>query len=250
MQDHLYQYTLRLADNALILGQRLGELCGHGPVLEQDIAMTNIALDLIGQSRMLYQYASDQKNDHSTEDDLAFLRKENAYKNFLLVEQPNGDFAHIVARQFYFDTHNYLNYQSLCHSKDKTLAAIAEKSLKEVTYHLRYSSEWVLRLGDGTQESHQRMQQAVDDLWSFTGEMFMMNETDSILLDAGISVDLPALKKSWLIKITHVLTEACLEVPAGNWMQKGGKEGFHTEYMGYILADLQYMQRTYPGQKW
>ena len=266
-------YTLRLADEALIIGHRLGEWCGHGPVLEQDIALTNTALDHLGRARSLYQYAAEQFNalpaeqrrtyftstalqnivangENIDEDDLAFLRDGWDFKNILLVEQPNGDWAYTIARSFFYDVFNCLFFTELEKSKDQTLSSVAEKSLKEVTYHLRWSSEWVIRLGDGTDESHLRMQQAVNELWMYTGEMFVMNETDQAMLQQGTGPDLGGLKQPWLERVESVFEEATLVLPTATWMQQGGKDGRHTEHLGYILSELQFMQRAYPGMEW
>lgn len=243
-------YLIRLGDNALILSQRLGEWCGHGPVLEQDMALTNIALDLLGQTRMLYTRASELEGKGRTDDDIAFLRDAHAFRNVLLVEQPNEDWAYTIARQFYFDVYNFYNYQALLNSRDEQLVAIAEKAIKEVTYHLRFSSEWMLRLGDGTETSHKKIQQAVDDLWMFTGELTEPNETDRLVAAAGIGPDLDAIRTQWNAKVHEVLNEATLTQPAGDWMQSGGKDGRHSEHLGYILADMQFLQRTYPGNQW
>jgi len=241
----LIDYTLHLADNALMLGQRNSEWCGHGPVLEQDIAITNISLDLIGQARSLYQYVAQLKADGSTEDSLAYLRTEREFKNCLLVEQPNGDWAQTMLRQFLFSSYQFYLYQYLQSSTDKTIAAIAEKSLKEVSYHLRWSSEWVIRLGDGTEESHKRMMAAIEELWRYTGELFIPApyETES-------GIDLASLRTEWDKKVKAVMEEATLPVPEKVFMQTGGKTGAHTEQLGFILSDLQYMQRTYPGCEW
>jgi len=247
---NLFNYILQQADNTLILGQRLSEWCGHGPVLEQDIALTNIALDLIGQARSLYQYATEIEGKGRTEDDLAFLRDVWDFKNIQLVEQENGHFGTTLVRQFFFDVFNFYFYRALQNSKDETLAAIAVKSLKEVTYHLRYSSEWVIRLGDGTEESHQKVQDAVHDLWMFTGELFVPSEADHAMLKAGIGVDLEKIKPLWVERVTAVFREATLQKPEDGWMQQGGKEGKHTEHLGFILADMQFLQRAYPGAKW
>ncbi len=249
-QEGLFEYTLHLADNALVLGHRISEWCGHGPILEQDMALTNIALDLVGESRSLYQYATQIENKGHTEDDLAYLREIYDYKNFLLLEQPNGDFAKTIARQFLYDVHNYYFYQELSDSKDEQLAAIAAKSLKEITYHLRYSSEWVLRLGDGTEESHQKIQQAVDELWVFTGELHEADDIDDQMLAAGVGVDLRLVKEKWESKVGEILKEATLKRPEDAWMHKGGKQGRHTEYLGHLLSELQYLQRMHPGAKW
>lgn len=246
-----FDYVLHLGDNALILAQRLGEWCGHGPVLEQDIAMTNIALDLLGQTRMLFAYAAELEGRGRSEDDLAFFRDVHQFRNVMLVEQPNQDWAFTIARQFFFDCYNFYNYEALLGSNDARIAAIAEKALKEVTYHLRFSSEWMLRLGDGTPLSHQKIQAAVDELWPFTGELTTPNATDREAAEAGIGPDLLKIKPLWEKKVALVLAEATLRQPASStWMQSGGKDGRHTEHLGFILAEMQHLQRTYPGQKW
>ncbi len=257
-------YTLHLADNALIIAQRNAEYCGHGPILEQDIAITNIALDLIGQSRNFYQYAAQLINEikiaggskapsplgegvggEATEDSLAYLRTEREFKNCLLVELPNGDWGQTILRQFFFSAYQFLLYQKLQNNSDAQLAAIAAKALKEVTYHLRWSSEWVIRLGDGTTESHSRMIKAIDELWRYTGELFMPADYES-----ASGVDVSLLKDDWMKKITEVFEEATLPIPEKTFMQSGGKQGIHTEHLGYILTELQYLQRTYPGAEW
>jgi len=245
MNNSLINYTLHLADNALILAQRNSEWCGHGPILEQDIAITNISLDLIGQSRNFYQYAATMIGNDATEDSLAYLRKEREFKNCLLVEQPNGDWGQTILRQFFFSTYQFLLYQKLQDGKDEQLAAIAAKALKEVTYHLRWSSEWVIRLGDGTDESRNRMLKAIDELWRYTGELFVAAGYED---NAGI--DIASLKDEWHKKTNEVFAEATLPVPEKTFMQTGGKEGVHTEHLGYILAELQYIQRTYPNTEW
>lgn len=250
MQDALFDYTLRLGDSALILGHRLSEWCGHGPILEVDMALTNIALDLVGQARTLLAYAGEIEGKGRSEDDLAYHRDGYDFRNFLLVEQPNGDFATTIARQFFYDVYNYYFHVELVKSKDERLAAVAEKSLKEVTYHLRYSSEWVIRLGDGTEESHQRMQTAVNDLWTYTGELTTMNATDKALVGSGIAVDLEKIQPAYAQKVSEILTQATLQKPVDEWMQRGGKEGQHSEYLGYILAEMQFLPRAYPTAKW
>ncbi len=257
MTTDIINYTLHLADNALILGHRNSEWCGYGPVLEQDIAITNISLDLIGQARNFYQYAAKQINqltnnshDPVTEDTLAYLRDVREFKNCLLVEQANGDWAKTILRQFLFSTYQYYFYQRLKKSKDEQLAAIAEKSLTEVTYHLRWSSEWVIRLGDGTGESHRRMLKAMDELWMYTGELFMNAKYEPRIIKKEITVDLDLIKPEWEEKVKEILAEATLSYPDKVFMQKGGKEGNHTENLGYILAELQFMQRAYPGSEW
>lgn len=246
----LIDYTLHLADNALIIGHRNSEWCGHGPVLEQDIAISNIALDLIGQARNFYQYAAQLTGNGATEDSLAYLRDAIDYKNCLLAELPNGDWGQTVLRQFFFSTYQYFLYQSLQKSIDQQLAAIAEKALKEVTYHLRWSSEWVIRLGDGTDESKKRILQSIDELWSYTGEMFQPAGYETLAVNDGFGVDLAPTKINWDEKIRSVLTEATLPIPTNVWMQSGGKEGKHTEHLGFILAEMQFLQRAYPGSEW
>jgi len=246
----LIQYIYGIADNALILGQRLSELCGHGVNLETDIALTNISLDLFGQTRSYYQYAAQLLGDNTTEDDLAFLRMERQYKNVLLVEQPNTNFAYTIARQFLFDQFHLLLLEKLQESKDDTLNAIAKKSIKEISYHLRFSSDWMKRLGDGTSVSKEKVQKAVDALWKYTNELFYMTSTDKKAVEEGIGVDVALLKTIYYQKIETVLEEATLTIPEGKYFQKGGKKGIHTEHMGYLLADMQYMQRAYPNMKW
>ncbi len=250
MKENLYKYILGIADNSLILGQRLGELCGHGPNLETDIACTNISLDLFGQVRSYYQYAAKIKGENATEDDIAFLRKEREYLNVLLVEQPNTDFAYTITRQFLFDVYHFLFLTELQKSHDMTLAAIAKKSIKEVSYHRRFSSDWMKRLGDGTEESKQRIQDALDALWTYTDELFHQTEADKIIVSENIGVDVTTLKQLYYTEVETILSEATLEVPESKWFQKGGKDGIHTEHMGYLLSDLQYMQRTYPNMEW
>ena len=247
----MLQYVLHLADTNLVLAQRLCEWCGHGPVLEQDIAMSNIGLDLLGQTRSLYQYAAELQGEGRTEDDLAFLRNERQFSNLLLAEQLNGDFGCTVVRQFFYEAYHYYLLQQLEQGKDQQLAAIAEKSLKEVTYHLKWTAEWVIRLGDGTEESHRRVQQAVNDLWMFTGEMFIPTAEEQQLAEAGMIPDLATLKAPWLAKVSEILALATLSMPDSNaWMQQGGKKGVHTEHLGYLLAEMQSMQRQYPGMTW
>lgn len=247
---YLIDYTLHLADTALVLGHRISEWSGHGPVLEQDIAMSNIALDLIGQARFFYQYAATLDNTGKTEDDFAYLRDIRMYKNLLLVEVPNTDFAYTIARQFYFSHFSFLFYEQLIHSKDLQLSAIAEKSLKEVSYHLKWTNDWVLRLGDGTEESKTRIQNAIDELYRYTDEMFTPVEFELNLIPENTAVDVISLKNNWLEKIKIVLDEATLIAPTQGWMQFGGKIGNHTEDMGFLLAELQYMQRAYPNCEW
>ncbi len=248
--QNLINYTLHLADSSLILGQRNAEWCGHGPVLEQDIAITNISLDLIGQARNFYQYAATLIGNDATEDTLAYLRNDQEFKNCLLVEQPKGDWAQTILRQFFFSQFQHLLFQQLQNSRDEQLAAIAEKSLKEVTYHLRWSSEWVIRLGDGTEESHKRMLKAIDELWKYTGEFFEAVSYELQAVSNGTGVDVSKIKAEWMNKVKEVFSEATLTVPVIDLMKPGGKEGKHTEHLSHILTELQYMQRTYPGSDW
>jgi ring-1,2-phenylacetyl-CoA epoxidase subunit PaaC len=238
-------FSLYWADTLLILSQRNAEWCGHGPVLEQDIALTNISLDLLGQSRTFYQYAASLIGNDTTEDSLAYLRKEREFKNLLLAEQPNGDWAQTVLRQFFFSQFQQLFFPVLQNGKDKQLAAIAEKSVKETAYHVRWSSEWVIRLGDGTEESQKRILHALTELWRYTGEMFMPAD-----FEKASGYDITLVKDKWVEKITAVFTEAGLSLPEKTFMQSGGKTGKHTEHLDYILTELQYLQRTYPGATW
>ena len=248
--EKLYKYILGIADNSLILGQRLGELCGHGPSLETDIACTNIALDLLGQVRSYYQYAAKIAGDGRIEDDIAMLRKERDYVNVLLVEQPNTDFAYTMARQFLFDVYHFLFLEGLQKSRDITLSAIANKAIKEVSYHKRFSSDWIKRLGDGTEESHQKMQQAINDLWVYTDELFHQTNIDIEMVAQGIGVDAPAFKEAYYNRVRDILEQATITIPESKYFQKGGKQGIHTEHMGYLLAELQYMQQAYPDMEW
>lgn len=250
MNTNLIQYILGVADNSLILGQRLGELCGHGPSIETDIALTNISLDLLGQVRSYYQYVAKLQGGDATEDTVAFLRLEREYKNVLLVEQPNTDFGYSIARQFLFDVFHLALLEELQSSKDEMLAAIAQKSIKEVLYHTRFSSDWIRRLGDGTEESHDRIQAAINDLWIFTDELFHQTEADISMVSEGVGVNVTLLKANYYQKISAVLEEATLQIPQVEYFQKGGKLGIHSEHMGYILTELQYMQRTYPNMTW
>jgi ring-1,2-phenylacetyl-CoA epoxidase subunit PaaC len=244
------EYALQLADNALVLGHRNSEWTGHGPILEQDIALSNIALDLIGQARYLYQHAARLIGGEATEDKLAYGRDGWDFRNCLLVEQENGDWGKTIMRQFLFSTWQYYFYERLQDSRDRELAAIGEKSLKEVTYHLRWSSEWVIRLGDGTDESHDRMQRALDELWKFTGELWAPAPYEVGLINSGVAVDPAQLGPLWRERVEEVFAEAQLSIPDAAWMQMGGKEGRHTEHLGYVLAEMQFLQRAYPNCEW
>ncbi|MEZ4851472.1 MAG: 1,2-phenylacetyl-CoA epoxidase subunit PaaC [Bacteroidia bacterium] len=250
MKDNIYQYLLMLGDNSMILGHRLSELCGHGPELETDIALTNISLDLFGQVRHYFQYAAKLKGEGSTEDSVAFLRYPHEYKNTLLVEQPNTDFAYVIARQFLFDAYHLPLLEQLVHSQDKHISAIANKSTREVKYHLRFSSEWVKRLGDGTEESHRRMQAAIDYLWPYAGELFEETELEAEMKENEIGADLAVVKQSWSETIAITLHDATIQMPENAFIQSGGKKGIHSEHLGFILADLQFMQRAYPNMTW
>jgi ring-1,2-phenylacetyl-CoA epoxidase subunit PaaC len=250
MPDHLYTYTLHLADTALILGHRNSEWCGHGPILEQDIAITNISLDLIGQARNFFQYAADLSGNGATEDSLAYLRDARSYLNLLIAEQPNGDWGKTILRQFLVSNFHSLLYDKLRDSRDTQIAAIAAKALKEVQYHLKWSSEWVIRLGDGTDESHGRMLVAIDELWTYAGEMFIPTPYEQWASENEIAPPLSSLRQPWMNRVLEVFDEGKLPVPSAGFVQSGGKQGIHTEYLGYILAEMQYLQRTYPGAKW
>lgn len=249
-KDATYYYTLRLGDNALILGHRLSELCSKGPILEEDLALTNIALDLIGRAQALLKYASELEGKGRTEDDIAYRRAENNYYNHLLTEQPNGDFAHTIARQLFVSVFEYLFYTELEKSRDERLAAIASKAVKEIRYHRQHAIDWTLRLGDGTEESHQRMQKAVNDLWMYTGELFEMDEVDAHLMRDGVAIDMIPLKMQWQNDIKVVLSKATLMYPDDLYMQTGSRKGIHTEHLGHILSEMQYLQRAYPDATW
>lgn len=254
-QNSHIDYILHLADTALILSHRNSEWCGHGPILEQDIAITNISLDLLGQSRYFYQHAAgliNQKNNNTgaNEDSLAYLRGERDFKNMLMAELPIGDWGHTVLRQFLISSFHRLLYEKLKTSRDEQIAAIASKSLKEVIYHEKWSREWVIRLGDGTTESHERMIRAIDSIWPYTGEFFMAADYEKEAASKNICPDPAGLQQAWNDNITEVFEEAGLPVPENIFMQPGGKNGVHTENLGYILTDLQYLQRSYPGLEW
>jgi ring-1,2-phenylacetyl-CoA epoxidase subunit PaaC len=250
----LFDYLLRLADSDLILAQHLGEWIGHGPVLEEDIALTNVGLDLLGQARLWFGYAGEVEARFASrgrsEDELAFLRDASAYRNLLLVEQPNGNYAQTIARQFYFDVWHQLLLAQLAHSRDARVAEIAAKGCKEVRYHVERSAAWVIRLGDGTDESHAKIQSAIDDLWMYTGEMFEADATERTLIAEGIACDAPALAAAWHEQVGAVLEQATLITPASAWMQSGGRRGVHTEHLGHLLAEMQSLQRAYPGVRW
>lgn len=246
----LVLHTLRRADDALILGHRLSEWCGHAPMLEEDMALANMALDLLGQARELYSYAAKVEGKDNDEDKFAYLRDVRQYRNLLLVEQPNGDFACTMVRQFFYAAFADLYWRATMKSKDATLAAIAAKSEKESAYHLRHSSEWLVRLGDGTEESHTRTQDAIDHLWAYTGEMFDTDAAERGLIDACIAVDPAGLRAQWLKTVGGVIAEATLTLPSSDWMQQGGRNGRHSEHLGHLLSELQSLQRSFPGATW
>lgn len=254
-------YVLRLGDNALVLGQRLSEWCGHAPILEEDIALANIALDLVGQARWWLTHAGDLEGAGRTEDDLAYLRDAQQYRNVLLVEQPNGptsggsagrggDFGITIARQWLFSSWYELLLDELLDSGDEGIASVAAKASKEARYHHRHAAEWVIRLGDGTDESHERMQGAIQQLWRFTGELFVADEVDDWARAGGIGPDPGRLREAWEASIGAVLDEATLRRPEDGWMHTGGKQGEHTEHLGYLLAEMQHLQRTYRDARW
>lgn len=250
MENNLLKYVLRLADDSMILGQRLSEWCGHGPYLEEDIALTNIALDYIGQATNFYKYAEKVANDGRSADDFAFTRLEHEYYNLTLVEQPNGHFGDTIARQFFVDAFKKMFYEQLANSKDEQLAAIAAKSLLEAKYQMKHTSEWMIRLGDGTEESHNRIQESVNNLWKYTDEFFYMDEVEKEMIEKGIGVDVEALRKPWTEYVTSIMEQATIEIPTTTWSFNRSRQGIHSEHMGYILAEMQFMQRAYPGMEW
>lgn len=248
--EALFHYVLALGDDALVLGQRLAEWCRNGPFLEEDLALSNVALDFIGRARLFYAYAAELEGGRRSEDDLAFLRDCREFRNLLITELPRGDFAFTMTRQLILDVFYTEFLERLQGSADARLAAIAAKAAKETRYHLRRSRDWTLRLGDGTEESHDRMQKAVDELWGYTAELFEMSEEESALAAAGIAVDRSGLRASWQAAVQDVLAEATLAPPQDDWSISGGREGIHTEHLGYLLAEMQFMQRAYPGLQW
>ncbi len=248
--DNKIAYILQIADNALIIGHRLSEWCGHGPVLEQDIALTNIALDHIGLARNLYQYAAEVEGNGKDEDHYPYKRDVTEWKNLLLCEVENGHFGHTILRQFLFDSFQFYFLHELQNSSDVRLSEIATKSLKETAYHLQYSGDWMIRLGDGTEESHSKMNEAVQDIWIFADEAFEKSKVDELAVKDGYGIDLTKIKSSVQEKRKAIMDEANLQIPDLDWHQSGGKVGKHTEHMGYILSDLQFLQRAYPNATW
>lgn len=245
-----FEFLLRMGDNALVLAQRLSEWVGKGPVLEEDIAQTNVGLDLIGQARLWLSYAGEVEGEGRDEDALAFRRDQHEFRNALLVEQPNGDYADTIARQFLFDRWHLLALRAMVASRDERVAAIAAKSVKEVAYHAERSSDWVIRLGDGTDRSHRRMQDAIDALWMYTGELFLPDAVDEEMAEAGIGPDLAALAAPWRESVGAVLAEATLALPSDDFAQRGGRQGRHTEHLGHLLTEMQFLQRAYPDARW
>jgi ring-1,2-phenylacetyl-CoA epoxidase subunit PaaC len=248
--EPLFTYALRLGDDALILAQRLSEWASRAPEIEEDIALTNIALDLLGQARALLDYAGVVEGVGRSEDDLAYLRTEREFSNVHLVEQENGDFAHTIARQLFFSTYQLALYEELLSSHDELLAGVAAKGVKEAAYHHDHAVQWTVRLGDGTDESHLRMQAAVDRLWPYTAELFEADDVERTLVAQGIAVDPSTLKPAWGLAIAEVLSSAALTLPQSVWASHGGRRGVHTEGFGYLLAEMQYLHRTHPGASW
>lgn len=249
-QEALFKYILRIGDTNLILGQRLSEWTGHGPFLEEDLALTNITLDITGAAKSLLEYAALIEGKGRTEDDLAFLRNDRQFFNAQITELPNGDYARTIARQVLVDCFDFYFYQELSKSKDETLAGIAQKSLKEVTYHLRHTSAWLERFGDGTEESHNKVQLALNELWRYTNELFEMNEVDETLIQEGIAVDLNLVKSKWEKHILELVEKSTLTIPENVFMQTGSRKGLHTEHLAFILAEMQALPRMYPDAKW
>ena len=250
IEDPVELYAVRLADDALVLGHRLSEWSGNAPFLEEDLALSNVALDYIGRARMFYTYAGQVRNDGTTEDDYAYLRDCREYYNLLINELPRGDFAFSMARQFMVDAFNLAYLGQLQGSSDESLAAIAGKAVKESTYHLRRSTDWMMRLGDGTEESLRRLQEAVVELWGFTPELFAMDELETELLAQGIAVDRTALRTDWEQQVRATLEAAGVTIPEPDWQVEGGRQGVHTEHLGHLLSELQFVQRAYPGLEW
>lgn len=250
-QEALFDYLVRLADDRLILGHRLSEWCGHGPILEEDIALANIALDYIGHAAALYEYAVEVEDEGRHRDDPVYFRNDPEYTNLKIAELPKGDFGFTIARQFLFSAFSYFLYKELSEVRDEQFAGMAQKHFKEVKYHLRHSREWVLRLGDGTDESHQRIQDAFDELWTFTGEFFYQDEIDELLQNEGLATDTDNFKADWKQLVVDTLEEATLEVPDfDQFMAEGGRKGMHTEHLGPLLAEMQHLRRSYPDANW
>uniref|UniRef100_A0A2A4YZ44 Phenylacetate-CoA oxygenase subunit PaaI n=1 Tax=OCS116 cluster bacterium TaxID=2030921 RepID=A0A2A4YZ44_9PROT len=249
-ENHLYNYLVRLADNALIFGHRISEWTGKAPTLEEDIALSNFALDFIGQSRGLYSYAAQVEGKERDEDQLAYLKLSHEYKNLLLLEQPNGDFGYTIMRSFVYCTFMHKFWQKMMNSRDETLAAIATKAEKEAAYHVRHSAEWIIRLGDGTDESHKKIQQSADEVWRFTAEMFETDVVEQSLIAQDIAFDPQDIYEDWLSYVKEIFKIATLQLNQDVFMRTGGRNGQHSEHLGYILTELQWVQRTYPNSQW
>jgi len=250
-QDALFEYLVRLADDRLILGHRLSEWCGHGPILEEDIALANISLDYIGHAASLYEYAVEVEDEGRHRDDLVYFRNDVEYKNLKITELPKGDFGFTIARQFLFAGFSYFLYKQLSDVEDEQFAGMAQKHLKEVKYHLRHSREWVLRLGDGTDESHERIQNSFDDIWTYIGELFHQDEIEELLQGEKLAADSESFKSDWKELVADTLEEATLEVPDfDQFMVEGSRDGLHTEHLGHLLAEMQHLRRSYPDADW
>lgn len=249
-EDALLNYTLRLGDNALVLGQRLAEAVTRAPELEEELANANFALDYIGQARMFYSYAAELEGKGRTEDSFAFLRDSPEFQNVLLVEQPNGHFGDTVVRQFLFETFYLLQLEAMTRCSNQRLAEIAARAVKEMRYHLRHISQWLIRLGDGTEESHHRMQQSLDNLWRYTGELFAGDRVDETFQRDWNGPDLEEIRVDWSERVAAAVSEATLSLPDDQWMDGGGRSGRHSEHFGYLVAEMQFMQRAYPGAQW
>jgi len=249
-KEALIKYCLRLGDNAMILGHRMSQWSSKGPILEEDIAMSNIGLDLFGQCRMMFSYAAEVEGQGKTEDDWAYKRPEREFYNVILAEQPNGHFGTTIARQLLFSLWANFMYRELMSSNDQTIAAFATKSIKEIKYHLRHASQWLIRLGDGTPESHQKMQEGLSSLWSYRHELFDIDEVDETLIAAAIAVDPNQFKEEYENRLKELIAEATLQIPEEGYRAKGGKEGIHSEHLGHILSEFQYLVRAYPDAKW
>ncbi|HSA55200.1 MAG TPA: 1,2-phenylacetyl-CoA epoxidase subunit PaaC [Gemmatimonadaceae bacterium] len=246
----LVEYLLRLGDDRLVLGHRVSEWCGHGPILEEDIALANIALDLVGQANLLLGLAGREEGAGRDQDALAYFREAIDYRNALICELPKGDFAFTIMRQFLVSVHSVLLFEKLQHSGHTDLAGIAAKAFKETRYHARHCADWVLKLGDGTEESHARAQHALDELWRFTGELFDVDDVERRLIDAGVAADASAVRESWAQQVARVVAEATLRMPDDTFMQRGGRVGRHTEHLGHLLAEMQIVARSFPGATW
>jgi len=249
-EEAIFEYCTRIGDNAVILGHRLSEWTGHSPILEEDIALGNMSLDLIGQARGFLTYAGAVEGKGRTEDDLAYHRDAHQYKNKNINELPKGDFGFTMLRSFLFSSFAYLQFRDLVKSKDETISGLAEKALKEITYHVRHTSQWVIRLGDGTEESHHRINESLQDLWSYTDELFEENDVDALLQKEGISFSHKHLRTEWDKMIDEVFAKANLTKPVGVYQSKGGMLGLHTEHLGFILAEMQFLPRAYPDASW